>query len=487
MATLRHCRFSCCYPLFSDKVRSMLASCLLTAHARSLTIGLLALACIVGCGKPSSSDPTPAAESTAPTDAGNATAKTPAAATAAPAAEPPPAIPPTFELTADALLAARLSPEECQQGWVRLFDGQTFFGWQMTDAANWRIEDGTIVVDGGEKSFLATSSLWDNYELELQFKAPAATNSGIFLRTPLSPMSPETDCYELNIAPTDNPFPTGSLVGRHKVEPAEIGSLDPEQWHTYQVRVEDQTVSVRLNGKEICQYEAPTRLPAGRVSLQHNEGRVAFRDLRIRPLGLTPLLAGDDLTTQWKQYPEYDGEFTIDDEGNLSIKGGSGQLESRRQFGDFALLARCRTNAKDLNSGIFFRCIPGEKMNGYECQISNATVEGNPLKPGDAGTGGIFRRQPARIVAAEDQTWFTLMLVANGPTMTAWVNGLQVSDWTDQREPDPNPRRGLRLEPGTLMLQAHDPTTDLSFSDISVVSIGEAPAGTASEESADEE
>jgi len=150
-------------------------------------------------------------------------------------------------------------------------------------------------------------------------------------------------------------------------------------------------------------------------------------------------------------------------------------------------LARCRTNAKDLNSGIFFRCIPGEKMNGYECQISNATVEGNPLKPGDAGTGGIFRRQPARIVAAEDQTWFTLMLVANGPTMTAWVNGLQVSDWTDQREPDPNPRRGLRLEPGTLMLQAHDPTTDLSFSDISVVSIGEAPAGTATEESADEE
>jgi hypothetical protein len=33
----------------------------------------------------------------------------------------------------------------------------------------------------------------------------------------------------------------------------------------------------------------------------------------------------------------------------------------------------------------------------------------------------------------------------------------------DQRAADPNPRKGLRLEAGTLMIQGHDPTTDLSF------------------------
>ena len=100
-------------------------------------------------------------------------------------------------------------------------------------------------------------------------------------------------------------------------------------------------------------------------------------------------------------------------------------------------------------------------MMGYECQISNATKDGNPLTPADCGTGGFFRRQDARIVAAQDQAWLSMLLVADGPSMATWVNGLQVSQWTDSREPHENPRKGVRLEAGTLMLQAHDPTTDI--------------------------
>ena len=53
--------------------------------------------------------------------------------------------------------------------------------------------------------------------------------------------------------------------------------------------------------------------------------------------------------------------------------------------------------------------------------------------------------------------------------MAVWVNGVQVSDWTDTRKPDPNPRRGLRLEAGTIMIQGHDPTTDLSFRNLRIV------------------
>jgi hypothetical protein len=44
-----------------------------------------------------------------------------------------------------------------------------------------------------------------------------------------------------------------------------------------------------------------------------------------------------------------------------------------------------------------------------------------------------------------------------------WVNGLQVTDWVDERPDDPNPRRGRRLEAGHISLQGHDPTTDLDF------------------------
>jgi hypothetical protein len=55
--------------------------------------------------------------------------------------------------------------------------------------------------------------------------------------------------------------------------------------------------------------------------------------------------------------------------------------------------------------------------------------------------------------------------------MACWVNGIQVSDWTDRREPDSNPRRGVREEAGTLQIQGHDPTTDLSFRNLRIAEL----------------
>ena len=58
------------------------------------------------------------------------------------------------------------------------------------------------------------------------------------------------------------------------------------------------------------------------------------------------------------------------------------------------------------------------------------------------------------------------VIVAVSVIVAVWVNGYQVTDWTDRRKPDENPRRGLRLGPGTIMIQGHDPTTDISFRDL---------------------
>ena len=63
---------------------------------------------------------------------------------------------------------------------------------------------------------------------------------------------------------------------------------------------------------------------------------------------------------------------------------------------------------------------------------------------------------------------FSKTIVASGPHVSVWVNGFQVTDWSDTRKPDPNPRRGLRLESGTIIFQGHDPTTDIDLKDIKV-------------------
>ncbi|MBL8826188.1 MAG: DUF1080 domain-containing protein, partial [Planctomycetaceae bacterium] len=83
-------------------------------------------------------------------------------------------------------------------------------------------------------------------------------------------------------------------------------------------------------------------------------------------------------------------------------------------------------------------------------------------------TGGIDDRQQARRAVAVDHEPFIMTVVAHGPHLATWVNGYQVTDWTDTRTPHANPRSGLRLEPGTIQLQAHDAETDLEFHQIRV-------------------
>src|SRR3954451_5279043 len=98
----------------------------------------------------------------------------------------------------------RLLPQALlDEGWISLFDGETMFGWQPSGDAKWAIVEGEFRTDGAKPGWLMTTTEWANYELHVKYKAPANTNSGIFLRTPLKPMDPTKDCYEVNIAPED--------------------------------------------------------------------------------------------------------------------------------------------------------------------------------------------------------------------------------------------------------------------------------------------
>jgi hypothetical protein len=122
-------------------------------------------------------------------------------------------------------------------------------------------------------------------------------------------------------------------------------------------------------------------------------------------------------------------------------------------------------------------------MNGYEIQIDNTTIGGDRAKPKNSGTGSIFRRSEARRVVSDDCQWAAVTLVAVGPHMSVWVNGHQVTDWKDERAADANPRKGVRLDAGTMMLQAHDETTDVSFAEIRAAELSPRQKGESHESS----
>lgn len=360
------------------------------------------------------------------------------------------------------LLAAEpntLTPEEIADGWILLFDGQTDYGWQAASKANWKVADGAISVDSGEMGLLHTTSQFADYVLKVDFRNPPGTNSGVFLRTPAVPTNPAADCYELNIAaPAVSPFPTGSFVNREKARAVP----ESAEWRTFTVKAEGGHFTVGLDGRTVLDYTDSRPLARGFIGLQFNKGRVEFRNVKLKPLGLESLFNGHDLTG-WKVFPGKASVFSVTPEKALNVKNGSGQLESQGQFGDFVLQLEIFSNGKHLNSGIFFRCIPGEYQQGYESQIQNGFKDGDRTQPIDCGTGGFYRRQNARRVVSNDFEWFAKTLVVSGDHMATWINGYQVSDWTDTRPANDNPRAGLRLKAGTLAIQGHDPTTDLSF------------------------
>jgi hypothetical protein len=373
-----------------------------------------------------------------------------------------------------------LTPQELAEGWILLFDGATLFGWKPATKANWAVAGGTISVSQGEPGLLVTTSQFGNYVLKVDFRAARGTESGVLLRTPpkVAPQEAAAKCYEVSIAPPGNPYPTGSLAGRERIE----GGPENAGWQALETAVNGSRITVKLDGKAVLDYdprkpvssaggplEAGKPCPArGHIGLRFNRGKIEFRNIKLKPLGMEPLASGKDLAG-WKVYAP--SVATVTPEGWIHLTGGKGQLESERQFADFTFQLEVFVNGRGLNSGVFFRSIPGEMWNGYESQIHNGFKNGDRSQPADCGTGGIFRRQNARRVVANDGEWFAKTIHADGPHMAVWVNGYQVSDWTDSRAPAENPRKGLRLKAGTMIFQAHDPTADFFFRNLRIAEL----------------
>ncbi len=417
------------------------------------SLGLLFLAGCVPQDSPAKLSPVLATENT----------PDPSAAAAAPQKETPaqPPLDPAVDVAG--LLEQRLHPDQLRVGWIRLFDGQSMMGWRNASNANWHVDKGTLVATEGETGLLYTSVRFSDFELSVEFQATDRTNSGVFVRSPAKPTDPAKDCLELNIAPPDNPFPTGSIVGRAKVS-EQIAEPESGEWHTMQALVDQRHVQVWIDGRLTADIMDTTEAKAGFIGLQFREGPIRFREIKVRPIGYI-LLPAKDLHDWNGVQGEAKAELTPN--GSLMLTGGKGFIELLQPHANACIQFQVQTLAERVNSGLFFRCIPGEDMNGYECQIHHGYTE-DRRRPVDSGMGAIFRRQPARAVLSEEGSPAFVTVIADGNQFSTWVHGVQVVEWQDTRAPSANPRKGLRLEEGTLMLQGHDPTCQVRFDGLSI-------------------
>jgi hypothetical protein len=347
--------------------------------------------------------------------------------------------------------ANTLTPQEIADGWLLLFDGETTFGWHIDGEA--KVENGTLILGGSKATRAATTTAFvtETADLELHARWDGMESPtfqiAFWLQGEKLPDSAKEKFVVQRVRHTTPPIAEGSAIV-------------PRPW--------------------------AFEVPAG--------SKLFLRNVKIRPLNLKPIFNGKDLSG-WKRFdqaPRDKSQFTVED-GVLRLRNGPGDLQTEAKWADFVLQLECKCNGKHLNSGVFFRCRPGEYQQGYEAQIHNAFTdepakeytldvydpETHELKEKkkvkytavDYGTGAIYRRQPARQQVARDFEWFTMTVIAQGRHIGVWVNGILVTDWTDNRPPRDNAREGCRLEAGPISLQGHDPTTDLSFRNLRIAEL----------------
>ena len=353
-------------------------------------------------------------------------------------------------VTALATFSAWSAPKTVDEGqWINLFDSETTYGWRNIGDVNWTVDNGVLQSAGGTGGMLHTTSQFSDFELTAKIKVNKGSSTGIVFRA----------------STTGHPTENGSSIVW--IKEASNGKGD---WHDIHVVAKGGKVTATLDGGSNRNVVTGTNERGYIGILYHHNGgaKVEVSEVKLRPLALTPIFNGENLDG-WNILPDHRSKFAVID-GALNIQDGNGQIETADVYKDFVLQLDIFSNGTHLNSGVFFRGPVGKFWKGYESQVRNQWSSDDRTKPVDFGTGGNYGNQSARKVVSSDKEWFSKTIVVDGNHASVWINGYQVSDFTDTRMTNRgyNAKEGYVGEAGTIHLQGHDPTTNLSFKNINL-------------------
>jgi hypothetical protein len=241
-------------------------------------------------------------------------------------------------LTVIVLAALALAPQRTQAetpaGFVSLFDGKTFAGWNVPEGDNghWKIVDGVIDYDAasessGDKS-LWTAKKYGDFVLTVDWriKETPYINPGVPIIKPDGTHKLGADGKEIRMAVPDSdsgillrdtgksqvniwcwPIGSGEVYGyRNKaVDPVIRAGVTPSlkadnpigEWNTFHITMKGDRLTVKLNGHLIIENAQLPEVPEkGGIALQHHGGKkpdgefspasslVQFRNIAIKKL-----------------------------------------------------------------------------------------------------------------------------------------------------------------------------------------------------------
>ena len=175
---------------------------------------------------------------------------------------------------------------------ISLFNGKDLTGWALIDPKadnGWSIVEGSLIdrIEKGKHcGNLRTDREFEDFNLKLECKTQAGSNSGIYLR----------GIYEIQVAESFgkqlDSHNMGALYSR--ITPSVAAEKPIGEWQTFDITLVDRHVTVVLNGKTIIDNQAVLGCTGGAMTsdefkpgplfLQGDHTNIDYRNIVIRPV-----------------------------------------------------------------------------------------------------------------------------------------------------------------------------------------------------------
>ena len=167
---------------------------------------------------------------------------------------------------------------------LKLFNGKDLTGWQAMGENQWVVENG-VLKSPESGANLRTEKVFTDFKLHVEFRYPAHSNSGVYLR----------GRYEVQIEDDrgNEPFVGGFGAVYGFLKPYEMMAKSPGEWQSYDITLEGRMVTVMANGKLIINNQEIPGITGGAIDSREGEpgpiyfqgdhGPIAYRNIIITP------------------------------------------------------------------------------------------------------------------------------------------------------------------------------------------------------------
>jgi len=168
---------------------------------------------------------------------------------------------------------------------IKIFNGLNLDGWHASKKKNQWVAENGIMKSPQSGANIITDQKFNDFKLHIEFRYPAGSNSGVYLR----------GRYEIQVEDNRGQEPSSTFFGGIYgfITPNEMAAKAPGEWQTYDITLVGRRVTVVANEKKIITDQIIPGITGGAldskegepgpIMLQGDHGPVEYRNIIITP------------------------------------------------------------------------------------------------------------------------------------------------------------------------------------------------------------